>query len=408
MDNHGLLSEGVKAIEDVDLRRISELLKPDYEILGLVGSGGMGNVYLARSLLLGGKEVAVKVLHPEFVNDHTLKARFLREAELLQRVDHPGVVSFYDARTQNGIAFYVMESVRGVSLEEHLKSGSFPEDKIPDCIISLCEALHAIHSVGIVHRDFKPGNILITDSFQVKLTDFGIARPEQSQLTHHNEIVGSVCYIAPEIWIGEEPTSSVDLYSLGVVIYELLTGEVPFDGGSPGDLMRKHLQSQVVPPKSLNEKVPGYLNRLVLSLLSKSKFDRPKDALSVVESVKRAMGSLTTSHTFVAYAHDTQEFLRVVESSNTNLSAINSEPEVQTVLIDRKTFASNEKDLNKSDQVTPRLLKNSSGKDLPKKDTLKLGGDNIDGESSSWWKIIMMVLLGVIIVFSGVALVVLS
>lgn len=325
------LETGVRRAERHDLERVSRLLGDTYEIVALIGSGGMGNVYFGRSNDNPSIEVAIKVLHPEFVNDEVLCARFLREAELLQKVRHPGIVAFYDASTDKGIAYYVMECVTGVTLEDYIKKGNFPLEKIPDLIIKVCEALHAVHSVGIIHRDLKPANIMVTEDFDVKLTDFGIARPENSQLTHHNEIVGSVCYIAPEIWIGEEPTPSLDLYSLGIVMYELLTGQVPFDGSSPGELMRKHLQSVPIPPNDINPSVPSYLNRITLSLLSKSKIDRPKDALVVVERIKKAIGSLTSSHTFSGYKQDTEEFLRVLDSeADENRNFVQHQPVFKT------------------------------------------------------------------------------
>ncbi len=310
------LENGIRTAEKADLERVSRLLESKYEVVGLIGSGGMGNVYYGRSKADPALEVAIKVLHPEFVSDPTLCARFIREAELLQKVQHPGIVAFYDARSENGIAYYVMECVIGVSLEQLIRKNSVPLEEVPELVIKICEALHAVHSVGIIHRDLKPANIMVLESYDIKLTDFGIARPENSQLTHHNEIVGSVCYIPPEIWIGEDPTPSVDLYSLGIVMYELLTGKVPFDGSSPGDLMRKHLQSIPEPPKDSNPAIPSYLNRITLSLLSKSKLDRPKDALSVIEKIQKARGATSSTHTFTGYKQDTEEFLRVLEVSN--------------------------------------------------------------------------------------------
>jgi serine/threonine protein kinase len=392
MNEFSAMERGVKQAEDADLERVSRLLASTYEVVGLIGSGGMGNVYFARSNELAGQEVAVKVLHPEFANDPTLRARFLREAELLKKVNHPGVVTFYDAKTENGIAYYAMECITGRTLEDYIKREIFPNEKISELVIKICEALHAVHSVGIIHRDLKPANIMITDSFDIKLTDFGIARPENSQLTHHNEIVGSVCYIPPEIWIGEDPTLSVDLYSLGVVMYELLTGNVPFDGNSPGDLMRKHLQTLPVSPRDVNPKTPLYLNRLTLSLLSKSKFDRPKDALAVIEKINKAQGSITTSHVFNGYENDTQEFLRALDSSGLHQDIVKKDPQI---LFEKKNKASSS---IFKDRIVSEKGNNDSSLEMSEKTSLDL---DTPGSKISRQKIMILIALGILTIISG-------
>ncbi|HMO18874.1 MAG TPA: serine/threonine-protein kinase [Oligoflexia bacterium] len=387
--------------EQVEVVRVRDALKPDYDVIDLIGSGGMGNVYLARSNLLGGAEVAIKVLHPEFFSEQNLRARFLREADLLRKVNHQGVVQFYDARTVGGLALYVMELVEGESLEQILKEGSFPLEKVPELLLGICEALQAVHLVGIIHRDLKPANILLTVDGLVKITDFGIARPERSQLTHHNEIVGSVCYIAPEIWIGEEPTISVDLYSLGVLLYELLTGEVPFDGSSPGDLMRKHLQSQVIAPKDKNENVPAYLNRLTLALLAKSRLERPKDALSVIELIKKGMGSLTKSHTFVAYEHDTQEFLRAVE-----WSPLDTPPVVSTTVPREPEILSKPKvPARKEDSEIKEVSDHDAEAKLSDQLREEEEGARIDTSSEMSWNMFFVILFTCFLLLSSGALI---
>lgn len=310
------LNKGIDKKFDQELLQIARILSPTYKLLKVVGSGGMGNVYLAEAPHLGQAPVAIKVLHPEYALDESLLQRFLREAELLQKVEHPNVVKVYEANSVSGVTFYVMEYAPGKTLESVLKEGPFPISKLSDFILSISGALLAIHQKGIIHRDLKPANIILAENFMPKLMDFGIARPENSQLTHHNEIVGSVCYIAPEIWIGEEPSASVDLYSLGVVLYEMTTGKVPFDGSSPGELMRKHLQQAPVPPKDLQAGMPSYVNRLILRLLSKQKQDRPRDAFEIINIVEKNISVSTENKKFRAYRLDTEEFLRVVDTSS--------------------------------------------------------------------------------------------
>lgn len=322
---------GIQKVEDQELRSIRAAFSENYNIIRLLGTGGMGNVYLGKSLNLQGREVAIKVLHPEFTTDETLLARFIREAELLKQVRHPRIVEVIEASVINGVTFYVMEFVSGISLEKKLKEKDFPIQNVPSIALKILDALNAIHTVGIIHRDLKPGNIMITEEGDIKLTDFGIARPENSQLTHHNEIVGSVCYIPPEIWIGEEPTAQVDLYSLGVVLYELATGSVPFDGSSPGDLMRKHLQVLPEDPSKLNPALPFYLGKIIMKLLAKKRGDRPASALDVSEMIKANLAERDKIKNFTEFKQDTNEFLRAVESSATNLISVAKEIKPETL-----------------------------------------------------------------------------
>jgi serine/threonine protein kinase len=163
---------------------------------------------------------------------------------------------------------------------------SLPLDQVPNLIIQICEALSAIHRSQIIHRDLKPTNIVIQDDGSVKITDFGIARPENSELTKHNEIIGSVHYISPENWIGKELTASVDLYSLGVILYEVVTGHPPYQADTAAKLMRQHLDGVPVPPRELNAGVAPWLNKLILRLLEKSPLDRPRSADEIIDEVR--------------------------------------------------------------------------------------------------------------------------
>lgn len=319
------ISEGIRKVEESEVASVRGVLSGRYEVISVLGTGGMGNVYLGRAKFLGGREVAIKVLHPEYSNDATLLARFVREADLLRKVRHPRVVEVFEAASVSGITFYSMELVSGTSLERVIRENNFPVNKIPDIALKILDALNAIHTLGIIHRDLKPGNIMVTEQGDIKLTDFGIARPENSQLTHHNEIVGSVCYIAPEIWIGEDPTSKVDLYSLGVVLYELATGRVPFDGASPGELMRKHLQSMPDDPSKLNPNLPLYMGKIIMKLLAKQKHERQSSALEVSESIRDNLEKKSEVKTFVAYRQDTSDFLKAVETSATGLLSVAKE-----------------------------------------------------------------------------------
>jgi eukaryotic-like serine/threonine-protein kinase len=261
------------------------ILSGRYELVELVGSGGMGSVYRARDLAKNNYEIALKILHPEFSSDTVYVERFIREVELMNKIDHPNVVCTYDIGSENGTMYYTMEFVKGVSLEKILDLGTFPIRDFPALIEQICLGLEAIHSHEIIHRDLKPGNILLLDDGSIKITDFGVARTKSSNLTRKDQRVGSIWYMPPEAWQGKQLKKSADLYSLGVVLYEAITGSLPFEGNSPSELMKQHLYSRVVPPNSLRPNIPSWLNSLILRLLYKAQEDRPKDATEVIKAI---------------------------------------------------------------------------------------------------------------------------
>ena len=249
-----------------------------YQIIQTLGTGGMGSVYLATDSFLGDEPVAIKILHPDYVRNATQTSRFLREVQLMRRVSQRNVVRTYDVGTAGDLIFFTMEYVSGVSFEKRMDEAPFSNERVIDYTLQLCDALQTIHEAEIIHRDLKPGNILLLEDGTVKLTDFGVARPQRSSLTSHDEIVGSVCYIAPELWLGDSATAAVDLYAFGVIIYEMCTGEVPFDGDSPIALMRLHLDKVPTPPIDLNPHIPPWLNQVILRLLEKKPENRPRSA----------------------------------------------------------------------------------------------------------------------------------
>lgn len=273
-----------------------------YRIEKTLGTGGMGSVYLAADEVLDGEKVAIKILHPDLIGEERQTQRFLREVQLMRRVNHPNVVRTFDFGTDDSAVYFTMEYVPGQPLEDMIQSQDLPLEAIPHLIEQICLGLEAIHAANIIHRDLKPANIIVLDDGTAKITDFGVARPEYSNLTAHNEIIGSALYIAPEVWLGTELTHRVDLYSLGVLLYELTTGVLPFEGDSTAALMRLHLEYEPPPPKSLNADIPVWLNKLILRLISKPAHDRPEDARAVIEYVAkqtRQRPSSTSSELFV-------------------------------------------------------------------------------------------------------------
>lgn len=258
-----------------------------YKIQRLIGNGGMAAVYLAEDQQ-NGVLVAVKMLHREFASDKTYLERFIREVQYMDRVDHPNIVKTYDILTDGPSVFFTMEYVDGCSLDPLLDRSSFSVGEIMALVIGICEGLEVIHQHQIVHRDLKPGNVLLTQSGLVKITDFGVAREkEASRLTAKTQKVGSMCYMAPEIWLGKTPTAAVDFYSLGILMYELATGEIPFEDEYPGTVMAMHLDQVPRPPRELNPAIPAWLSDYILRLLAKSPKDRPQSAKEIADYIRK-------------------------------------------------------------------------------------------------------------------------
>lgn len=256
-----------------------------YVIQHLLGTGGMGSVYLAHDKILGEEKIAIKILHRQFAFEPKYTQRFLREVQLMRRVNHQNVVRTYDVGADGDLVYFTMEYVHGQSVLDLMEVKAFPQTQLIHVTLQICDGLAAIHEANIIHRDLKPGNIILLEDGTTKITDFGVARPESSELTAHNEVIGSSPYIAPEVWLGDKISHAVDLYALGIIFYELVTGVLPFDGDSPAILMRMHLDRSPVPPRELNKTVPSWLNKLILKLLEKTPQARPKSASEVKEYI---------------------------------------------------------------------------------------------------------------------------
>lgn len=258
-----------------------------YEIANRLGAGGMGCVYLAKDKVLEDSQVAIKVLHRELCKDGDIAKRFLREVKLMHQVNHANVVRTFDVGRDKDIIYFTMEYLSGSSLDRIVHRKQLDLPTIVQITTQVCSALQAIHSAEIVHRDLKPGNIIVLPDKTVKLTDFGVARPKGSNLTQHNEIIGSVEYMAPEVWLGKGMTPAIDFYSLGVILYQLVTGQVPFESDEPATLMWMHVKKPPAPPKSIREDIPAWLNNMILKLLAKTPTDRPKTAAEILTYFER-------------------------------------------------------------------------------------------------------------------------
>ncbi len=254
---------------------IGTMLGNRYEPLEKIGEGGMAVVYKAKDHLLN-RNVAVKVLKEQFSSDTEFVEKFKREATAAASLSDNNIVNIYDVGSQNDINYIVMEYVSGKTLKQIIKEEvRIPPEKTVEIAIQIAKALRCAHRNNIIHRDIKPHNILVTEDGIVKVTDFGIAKASNSvTITNSNKIMGSAHYFSPEQARGSFVDFRTDIYSLGIVMYEMVTGKVPYDAESPVSIALKHIQEPVVPPIKLNENVPEGLNKLILKAVEKEPIKR--------------------------------------------------------------------------------------------------------------------------------------
>lgn len=250
-----------------------------YLILGNIGSGGMANVFLARDLILD-REVAIKVLRYDFLNDQSAIRRFQREMLASTELVHPNIVTVYDAGQEGETQFLVMEYVKGMDLKRYIQTQyPIPYDRIVDIMQQILSAVTLAHQHRIIHRDLKPQNILIDESGTVKITDFGIAVAlSETSITQTNSMLGSVHYLSPEQARGSMATNQSDIYAIGIILYEMLTGKVPFDGESAVTIALKHFQEEIPSVRLYDRHVPQSLENVVLKATAKDPIDRYQSA----------------------------------------------------------------------------------------------------------------------------------
>ncbi|HEX3012606.1 MAG TPA: Stk1 family PASTA domain-containing Ser/Thr kinase [Syntrophomonadaceae bacterium] len=241
-----------------------------YELLEKVGEGGMATVYKARCRILD-RIVAIKVLKEELSRDKSFVEKFRVEALAAARISHPNIVNIYDVGQDGEIHYIVMEYVDGETLKEVIRrQAPLPISKAIDIAVMICDGVHHAHQKGVIHRDIKPHNILITDTGMVKVADFGIARAITSAtITFGGNMVGSVHYISPEQARGEPVNRTTDIYSIGCVLYEMVTGQVPFNAESPITVALKHIHDDVPSPRGLNNEIPEALEGIILKAMAK-------------------------------------------------------------------------------------------------------------------------------------------
>lgn len=289
-----------------------------YEVVEKIGEGGMAFVYKAKDLKLN-RLVAVKILRSEFASDKDFLEKFKDEAMSAASINDSNIVSIYDVGSEDSLNYIVMEYIDGKTLKELINErGALPYKEVIEISAKISKALDSAHKNNIVHRDIKPHNILVTEKGDIKVTDFGIAKGNSSAtIVNTNRVIGSVHYISPEQAKGSVVDRRSDLYSLGVVIYEMATGKLPFDGESPVSIAIKHIQEQVIEPKKINIEIPESLNYLILKALEKDPLLRYQNAHDLYIDLLNIKNG-----TFVAIEPKKEEqtiFMKPIDSAMINL-----------------------------------------------------------------------------------------
>lgn len=259
-----------------------------YELLEKIGEGGMAEVYKARCNKLN-RFVAVKILRKQFANNEEISQKFKKEATAIANLSDTNIVNILDVGTQDDIDYIVMELVNGKTLKDVINfNGNLGYNTAIKIALQIAKALDCAHKNNIIHRDIKPQNILITENGDVKVTDFGIAKSTDSTtITNTTSIIGSAHYLSPEQAKGTYIDCRADIYSFGVVLYEMVTGKLPFEGDSPVTVALKHLQEEPIAPKSINSAIPDSLNKLILKAMEKEVIKRYQSAKEIIQDLQK-------------------------------------------------------------------------------------------------------------------------
>ena len=271
---------------------IGKVIGNRYEIITEVGNGGMATVYKAKDNILN-RLVAIKILKDEFTTDQEFVKRFNTEAQSAARLTHPNIVSVFDVgyEEEYNIYYIVMELIKGKTLKEIIvHDGALSWKWAVNIAMQIASALEAAHKENIIHRDIKPHNIIITEEGVAKVTDFGIAKAvSNSTITAFGTTIGSVHYFSPEQAKGGVTDAKSDIYSLGVVMYEMLTAKVPFDADTPVSVALKHMQEEPIEPIEINDEIPSAVNSIVMKAMQKDPINRYQTATEMISDLGKAL-----------------------------------------------------------------------------------------------------------------------
>ena len=286
-----------------------------YEIVNKIGTGGMSDVYKAKDHTLG-RFVAIKVLKPEFSEDVNFVTKFRTEAQSAAGLEHPNIVNIYDVGSENGMHYIVMEYVEGITLKTYIeRKGQLTFKEAVSIAIQVGRGIEAAHNKGIIHRDIKTQNIIISTEGKVKVTDFGIARAATSN-TISSDVMGSVHYASPEQARNGFVDGKSDIYSLGIVMYEMVTGRVPFDGDTTVAVAIQHLQEEIVPPSAYAPNLPISMEKIILKCTQKNPDRRYESMTALLADLRKAL--ISPNEDFVVIAPVSQEKTRVIGEEEIN------------------------------------------------------------------------------------------
>lgn len=309
---------------------MAKIIAERYELLELIGQGGMADVYLAQDIILN-RTIAIKILRTSLAKDPIYVTRFQREASAAAALSHKNIVEIYDVGEDEDKYYIVMEYVPGMTLKELiLKRGAVHVVEAIDIMKQVISGISKAHQLGIIHRDLKPQNILVTDSGVAKIADFGIASMQSlAQVTQTDVIMGSLHYLAPELARGEKATAQSDVYALGIVFYELLREEAPFNGESPVNIALKHMQEDLPSLLEFNPSIPQSVENIVIKATAKNLNDRYKSATEMLDDIKTCMERQDEEK--LVFSHDQDTDPTIVIDPRSAFTSGNTAPIVDPV-----------------------------------------------------------------------------
>ncbi len=328
-----------------------------YEIVKSIGEGGMANVYLANDIILN-RKVAVKVLRGDLATDEKFIRRFQREAMSVSNLSHPNIVEVYDVGEEDGNYYIVMEYIEGKTLKKLIqKRGALTLPEVRDIMLQLTDGLAHAHDAFIIHRDIKPQNIMILDNGLVKITDFGIAvAMNATQLTQTNSVMGSVHYLPPEQANGKSATIKGDIYSLGILMFELLTGSVPFKGDNAVEIAIKHMKDKIPSVRKINPVIPQSVENIVLKATAKNPKNRYNDVREMYKDLETCLDRENEKRYVYPYSESDLEETKVLNDLQKEIKQVDNKEEKKRLVDDDDYVEVKEVPLKKQSKLNKIII----------------------------------------------------